>query len=158
MSKDFYVLAFRSWSSMVRWASLLTRLLVISEFCTHGIVSHRLFSSIGRVPSRYSAFGRPSLSLGCVVLRLVGMSYGVVHCGGGGAGGGGGCNCISSVSIKSSSSIIPQSFITLAKSNFPVLVVSEGSCDVWFDCACVIVVAWLTIGGLLLGFQIEGFF
>lgn len=57
------------------------------------------------------------------------MSYGVVH-GGGAGGGGGGCNCISSVSIKSSSSIIPQSFITLAKSNLPVLVVSEGSCDV----------------------------
>lgn len=57
------------------------------------------------------------------------MSYGVVH-GGGAGGGGGGCNCISSVSIKSSSSIIPHSFITLAKSNLPVLVVSEGSCDV----------------------------
>lgn len=83
------------------WYPLLTRLCDISEFCTYGMVT--------------------MISLGCVVLMLVGMSYGVVLCGGG---------CVSSVSIKSSSSIIPHSFMTLAKSNLPVLVVSGGNCDV----------------------------
>lgn len=80
---------------------LLTRLCDISEFCTYGIVT--------------------IISLGVEVFRLVGMSYGVEH---------GGSGCVSSVSIKSSSSMMPHNFMTLAKSNFPVLVVSDGNCDV----------------------------
>ena len=88
-----------------RLSSILTRLCDISEFCTYGMVT--------------------IISLGVVlVLRLVGISYGVEL-----DGGGGGCG-VSSVSIKSSSSMIPHNFMTLAKSNLPVLVVSDGNCDV----------------------------